>query len=168
MDTAVAIAGANPRRRLVLSSGPSDREAATRIARAAREKLGGNAERIIDLGEFDLQEFRALIGRSRLFVGGDTGPLHMAATTDTAVVGIYGPTLSAQSAPWRGASVPTFSIELTGLSCRPCDQRACVPGDFRCLTTLEPTRVIEAAERALEMASPKVLPPEGGSYGDRV
>jgi ADP-heptose:LPS heptosyltransferase len=73
----------------------------------------------------------------------------MAAATRTPIVGIYGPTLAAQSAPWRSRTIPTFSVELAGLACRPCDQRACIPGDFRCLTTLGPAEVIDAAERAL-------------------
>jgi lipopolysaccharide heptosyltransferase II len=148
-ETAAALAAGTPRRRLVFSSGPSDRAAASRIAEDARRRLGPDADRIIDLGEFDLQELRALIGRSRLFVGGDTGPLHIAAATATPVVGIYGPTLAARSAPWRPATVPTFSIERDDLPCRPCDQRVCVPGDFRCLTQLMPASVIAAAERAL-------------------
>jgi ADP-heptose:LPS heptosyltransferase len=108
-----------------------------------------DGHRIIDLGEFDLDELRALIGRSRLFLGGDTGPLHIAAATDTPVIGLYGPTLAARSAPWRPASVPTISLERDDLSCRPCDQRVCVHGDFRCLTQLIPGRAIEAAERLL-------------------
>jgi lipopolysaccharide heptosyltransferase II len=147
-QTAATLA-ARPGRRVVLSSGPSDRAATARIAAAARERMDGGAARIVELGEFDLQELRALIGRSRVFVGGDTGPLHMAAATATPIVGIYGPTLAAQSAPWRRRAVPTISIELTDLPCRPCDQRACAPGDFRCLTTLQPAAVIEAAERML-------------------
>jgi ADP-heptose:LPS heptosyltransferase len=73
----------------------------------------------------------------------------MAAATTTPIVGIYGPTLAAQSAPWRSRGIPTFSIELAGLACRPCDQRECIPGDFRCLTTLGPADVIDAAEQAL-------------------
>ena len=148
-ETAAALAAGTPRRRLVFSSGPSDRAAASRIAEDARRRLGADADRIIDLGEFDLQELRALIGRSRLFVGGDTGPLHIAAATSTPIVGIYGPTLAARSAPWRPASVPTFSIQRDDLPCRPCDQRVCAPGDFRCLTQLMPGAVIAAAERAL-------------------
>jgi ADP-heptose:LPS heptosyltransferase len=157
---------------VVLSSGPSDRDAAGRIAEAARGRIPPGGGRIVDLGEFDLQELRALIERSRLFVGGDTGPLHMAAATRTPVVGIYGPTLSARSAPWRSRAIPTWSIELTDLPCRPCDQRVCAPGDFRCLTTLQPAAVIEAAERAIAappaprsvLPPEQVLPPEGGSY----
>ena len=90
-----------------------------------------------------------MIERSRLFVGGDTGPLHIAAATSTPVVGIFGPTLSARSAPWRPSGPPTMSVEVSGLPCRPCDQRVCAPGDFRCLTRLMPAMVIQAAERAL-------------------
>ena len=149
VDLVTQLAAQAPSRRIVLSSGPSDRDAAARIAGAARERLGALRDRIVDLGEFDLQELRALVGLSRLFVGGDTGPLHIAAATRTPVVGIYGPTLAARSAPWRAPAVRTISVEIRDLPCRPCNQRTCVPGDFRCLTTLTPDTVIAAAERAL-------------------
>jgi ADP-heptose:LPS heptosyltransferase len=143
------LAAASPLRRIVLSSGPSDRDAAARITALAREALGGSAGRVVDFGDFDLAELRALVVRSRLFVGGDTGPLHIAATTSTPIVGIYGPTEAARSAPWRDPRVPTESVEVAGLPCRPCDQRTCEPGDFRCLTTLRPEDVLSAAERAM-------------------
>ncbi|HTI37060.1 MAG TPA: glycosyltransferase family 9 protein [Vicinamibacterales bacterium] len=149
VNTIVGLAGRDARRRIVLSSGPSDRSAASRIALAARAKLGDNGARVLDAGEFDLTELRALIGRSRLFIGGDTGPLHVAAATATPVVGIYGPTLAARSAPWRSRRTTTLSVEIEGLPCRPCDQRVCAPGDYRCLTTLSPSAVLEAAENAL-------------------
>lgn len=147
------LARRQPNRRVAVSSGPSDREAASRITATARHQLGDLKERVVDLGEFDLQELRALIGRSRLFIGGDTGPLHIAAATTTAIVGIYGPTLSAQSAPWRSQESAVEAVESTDLPCRPCDQRSCVPGDFRCLTQLAPSLVLDAAERA--MAAPR-------------
>lgn len=148
------LARASERRRLVLSSGPSDSTAAGRIAAGAREQLGTrDAARVVDFGEFDLAELRALIGRSHLFIGGDTGPLHVAATTATPVVAVYGPTLPVRSTPWRDPRLFTASVEVPGLLCRPCEQRVCVHGDYRCLTTLEPATVLAAAERALERAS---------------
>jgi heptosyltransferase-3 len=143
------LAAATPARRIVLSSGPSDRQAAARIGRAARQALGPAADRVLDIGEFDLAELRALVERSRLFIGGDTGPLHIAATTSTPIVGIYGPTEPARSAPWRDPRFATESVEVLGLACRPCDQRVCEPGDFRCLTTLKPEDVLSAARRAM-------------------
>lgn len=143
------LAGGSPCRRIVLSSGPSDRPAAVRIAADARRLLGPAAERVVDVGEFDLAELRALIERSRLFIGGDSGPLHIAATTATPIVGIYGPTEPARSAPWRDPRFRTEGVEVAGLPCRPCDQRVCEPGDFRCLTTLKPEDVLSAAMRAM-------------------
>jgi lipopolysaccharide heptosyltransferase II len=143
------LAVASPHRRIVLSSGPSDRDAAARIVTAARQALGPAADRVLDFGEFNLAELRALIERSRLFIGGDSGPLHIAATTSTPIVGIYGPTEPARSAPWRDPRFATESVEVAGLPCRPCDQRVCEPGDFRCLTTLKPEAVLSAAMRAM-------------------
>jgi heptosyltransferase-3 len=145
-----ALAAAAPDRRLVLSSGPADRSAAARIARAARAALDVEpSARILEFGEFDLAELRALVARSRLFIGGDTGPLHIAATTATPIVGIFGPTLTERSAPWRSPALRTESVQVEGLACRPCDQRVCEPGDFRCLTRLTADTVISASERAL-------------------
>jgi lipopolysaccharide heptosyltransferase II len=152
-----ALATADSRRRIVLSSGPSDRTAADRIAMAARGQLGPDrAARILDFGDVDLAELRALVARSGVFVGGDTGPLHVAATTRTPIVGIYGPTLPERSAPWRDPRTVTESVQVEGLPCRPCEQRTCAPGDFRCLTRLDPDMVIAAAERALSTYATEV------------
>jgi lipopolysaccharide heptosyltransferase II len=151
------------RRRVILSSGPSDRRAADRIVSAARALLDEPSQRgVVDFGEFDLAELRVLIGRSRLFIGGDTGPLHVAATTKTPIVAIYGPTLPARSAPWRDPAIASESVEVAGLACRPCDQRVCAPGDYRCLTTIGPADVLAAAERALR-CPPSHLRPERSS-----
>jgi ADP-heptose:LPS heptosyltransferase len=138
-------------RRLILSSGPSDRRAANRIAERARAALGAPAaQRVLDFGDFNLAELRALVARSRLFVGGDTGPLHIASTTATPIVGIFGPTLPARSAPWRNPAYASEAVGVEGLACRPCDQRRCAPGDFRCLTTLDADEVLAASERLLK------------------
>jgi lipopolysaccharide heptosyltransferase II len=149
-EVASRLVSQSPDRRVILSSGPSDRLAADRIVAASRALLPDGARaRVIDFGEFDLAELRALVERSAVFIGGDTGPLHVAATTATPVVAIYGPTLPARSTPWRNPSIPTESIEIAGLRCRPCDQRVCEPGDYRCLTAIKPADVLAAAERML-------------------
>jgi ADP-heptose:LPS heptosyltransferase len=48
----------------------------------------------------DLRILAAVIRRARLFVGGDTGPMHLACAVGTTVVGIYGPTDPVVNAPW--------------------------------------------------------------------
>jgi predicted lipopolysaccharide heptosyltransferase III len=143
------LSAAHPARRIVLTSGPSDTAAADRVAAAARASLPGTPDRILRCGEFDLLELQALIARASLFIGGDSGPLHVAATTETPIVGLFGPTLAVRSAPWRDPTLPFEAVEPGILPCRPCGQRTCAPGDFRCLTSITADRVAEAAERML-------------------
>lgn len=148
------LASANPKRRIILTSGPSDAAAAGEIARDARSRLGAH-ERVAvpDCGEFNLAELRALIGKAVLFIGGDTGPFHIAGTTWVPVVGLYGPTLPVRSQPFRGARFISAAAEVPDLPCRPCDQRRCEPGDFRCLTRISAADVAILAERALKTAT---------------
>ncbi len=149
-ELTAGLAAVDERRRIILTSGPSDRTAAERIAQAARRDLGAaRAAQVLDFGDVNLPELRALVERSALYIGGDSGPLHVASTTSTPIVGIYGPTLSVRSKPWRDQALSTESVEIDGLPCRPCDQRVCAPGDFRCLTRIEAAAVLAAAERAL-------------------
>jgi len=150
---AAHLAGADASRRIVVTSGPSEASAADAVARMAQQHLGEGAGRVLRCGDFDLPELRALIGAAAVFIGGDSGPLHVAATTATPIVGLYGPTLAVRSAPWRAPDLVTESVEPSPLPCRPCDQRVCVTGDFRCLTSIDPARVASAVERALGRAA---------------
>jgi heptosyltransferase-1 len=50
-------------------------------------------------------ELIALTRRARLFVGGDTGPMHLAAALRVPVVGIFGPTDPARNGPFATPSV---------------------------------------------------------------
>jgi lipopolysaccharide heptosyltransferase II len=152
-ELVVGLARRDGRRRIVLTSGPSDAAAAAGIAAQARTRLGPLASAVPDLGEFDLAELRALAGRASVYIGGDSGPMHIAATTDTPIVALLGPTLPERSKPWRDPRWFSEMVEVS-LPCRPCQQRTCQPGDFRCLTWIEPARVLEAAERALAQSRP--------------
>jgi ADP-heptose:LPS heptosyltransferase len=145
----VALVRQDESRRLFLTSGPSDADAAQRIADAARNSLGPLSGALLESRTFHLTELRALIARAALFIGGDSGPLHIAATTSVPIVELLGPTLAERSHPWRDPRWFSEIIDPGQLPCRPCHQRVCVPGDFRCLTSIGPDRVIAAAERAL-------------------
>jgi ADP-heptose:LPS heptosyltransferase len=148
-DVAAALAAADRARRIIITSGPSERDAADAIAAAAAARAGDAAAGIVRCGEFDLAELRALADRAALYIGGDSGPLHVAATTHVPVVALFGPTLPERSMPWRTVETRAIAIDAGPLPCRPCHQRHCVPGDFRCLTHIAPGRVVEAAEELL-------------------
>jgi ADP-heptose:LPS heptosyltransferase len=149
-EVASGLADAGSDRWVVLTAGPSDRDAAARVITAARTQAASGGGRIVDGEGLTLPELRALMEQASVFIGGDSGPLHIAATSDVPVVGLYGSTLEERSAPWRPRDLVTISLDAGPLPCRPCDQRVCAPGDFRCLTRITAASVRLAAERALE------------------
>ena len=146
---AAELAREDRRRRVIVTSGPSEAAAAEAVAQQARSLAAEAADGIVRSGEFDLAELRALVGRAALYIGGDSGPLHVAATTQTPVVALFGPTLPERSMPWRDPAIGAIAVEAGPLPCRPCHQRHCVPGDFRCLTAISPTMVLSAARTVL-------------------
>ena len=60
------------------------------------------------------------------------------------IVALLGPTLAERSMPWRDPRWFAEAVQVEGLACRPCHQRTCVPGDFRCLTGITPEQVVAA------------------------
>lgn len=150
-ELASGLAANGEDRWIVLMGGPSDREATARVLAAARGRAGAAAgRRLLDVEHWSIAELRAACDRAALYIGGDSGPLHVASTSDVPIVGLYGPTLAERSAPWRPRTLKTASIDVGSLPCRPCDQKACAPGDFRCLTRLSAAQVGAAAESLLE------------------
>jgi heptosyltransferase-1 len=81
----------------ILNYGPGEDE----LAHAA-EAVSGGAARAISC---TLTELIALTRRARLFIGGDTGPLHLAAALRVPVVGIYGPTDPVRNGPYETRSI---------------------------------------------------------------
>ncbi len=59
----------------------------------------------------NLRELARLLRDARLVIGGDTGPLHLAAALGTPVIGLYGPTNPARNGPYGqlGNVVETYS-----------------------------------------------------------
>jgi len=70
-----------------------------------REIIERAGSRRASLFRSTLVQFIALARRARLFVGGDTGPLHLAAAVGTPIVAIYGPTDPARNGPFAAADI---------------------------------------------------------------
>jgi ADP-heptose:LPS heptosyltransferase len=152
-SVAAALAAEDRARRIIITSGPSEAAAAEAVATEARILAGEAAAGVVRCGEFDLSELRALVDRAALYIGGDSGPLHIAATSVTPIVALFGPTLPERSMPWRDPALGATAVDVGELPCRPCHQRHCVPGDFRCLTRITPDRVVAAARSRLQESS---------------
>jgi heptosyltransferase-2 len=71
--------------------------------------------------------------------------MHLAAAVGVPIVGIFGPTNERATSPLAHAGVPA-EIVTNPVWCRPCMLREC-PIDHRCMTGIEPARVLAAFER---------------------
>ncbi len=92
------------------------------------------------VGRLNLIELRELLSRASLFVGPDSGPMHIAAAARTPIVALFGPTLPENFSPWQAQA----TVIAKDLDCRPCKQRRCPTGDFRCIRTIQPEEVYAA------------------------
>jgi heptosyltransferase I len=71
------------------------------LAHAVRDISGGTAQPV----ECSVSELIALTRRASLFVGGDTGPMHMAAALGVPVVALFGPTRPERNGPYATRSI---------------------------------------------------------------
>lgn len=148
-EVVARLSAARPNRRIILTTGAAQAERAETVRRLATA-LGVGCDALAVACDWSLAEIRSLLGRAALFVGGDSGPAHIAATTGVPMVVLYGPTTAAVWGPWRDPALVTEIVDNGPLPCRPCDQRTCEPGDFRCLRGIGPGAVVSAAERAMD------------------
>jgi heptosyltransferase I len=96
------------------------------------------------IAKTSLKGFYELAKRARLYVGGDTGPTHLAIAAKTPVVGIFGPTEW-----WRNGSPnpDDICIERTDIHCRTdCHRRTC--SNWICMDISAET-VFQAVEQRL-------------------
>ena len=92
-----------------------------------------------------LGDLAALLASCRLYVGGDTGPMHVASLVGTPVVQILGPTDPVENAPYAGT--PSRTVR-EPVACSPC-RRGCATAT--CLRLVTPDAVFEAARELLAL-----------------
>jgi heptosyltransferase-1 len=117
----------------LINVGPGEQD----LARAVQTASEGTAEAI----ECSIPQLVAFTRRASLFVGGDTGPMHLAAALRIPVVAIFGPTDPVRNGPYG-----TDSIPLRSPSNRLHRNRAKLdPG----LLTIGPEQVLAACQKLL-------------------
>ncbi len=96
----------------------------------------------IDLtGKTAITDLPALLSQCHLFIGNDSGAMHVAAAVGLPIVAVFGPTDPDGTAP----ITPRCSIVQQKPYCSPCFLRRC-PTDHRCMTAVT-ADMVEAAAR---------------------
>jgi ADP-heptose:LPS heptosyltransferase len=98
-----------------------------------------------------LGQFAAALAETRLFVGNDSGPAHMAAALSRPLVVIFGSSSSAIWGPWpRQTSNPPARVVQNFYQCNPC------PGD-RCYRFERPECILSVSLEQVKSAVETVL-----------
>jgi heptosyltransferase-3 len=95
-------------------------------------------------GRLTLGELSALFSLSSLFVGNDSGPMHLAALCGAPVVALFGPADEARWAPLTARS----AVLRGGRRCLRCTNEDCAL-DFVCIRSIKADAVVDAAMKLL-------------------
>ena len=92
-----------------------------------------------------LGELLPYIRRARLFVSGDSGPLHLASACGVPAVGIFGPTDPARNGPFGEGD----EVVWKHVACSPCYKPRCPGYGNVCLTSIDVGDVLGAVRKRL-------------------
>jgi len=128
---------ASYRMRSLVTYGPGEEDLAEKVRRSSRSEKATPVS-------LSLKGFYSLAKRARVYVGGDTGPTHIAVAAGAPIVGLFGPTEW-----WRNGSPYSADIcvERTDIDCRvDCHRRAC--SKWICMD-IDVARVFEAVAQRI-------------------
>jgi lipopolysaccharide heptosyltransferase I len=129
--------------RSLVTHGPGETDLAARVAASSRLKAATPVS-------LSLKGFYELARRAEVYVGGDTGPTHIAVAAGTPVVGLFGPTEW-----WRNGSPRADDIEVgrADIGCRvDCHRRTC--SNWVCME-IEVARAADAVGERLRRSGPQ-------------
>jgi len=156
LDRPLVVLGPGTSRRRTIKEWPSERFSAVAHHFATKKGaqvaiLGAESDpqihaaaraHVVDLsGRTTLRQAAAILERATMFVGVDSGLMHLAAAMATPCVAIFGPSDPNLTGP-QGQG---HAIVRLGLNCSPCYRKTC-PFNRECLENLTTEAVIEAAE----------------------
>jgi heptosyltransferase-1 len=131
---AVARALAERGMAVLVNHGPGEEA----LAEAVRDSSGGVAVPL----KCSVGTLIAMTRRARLFIGGDTGPMHLAAALRVPVVALFGPTRPERNGPFGTPNVVLRSPESV-------DNTAHTDRRDEGLVSIEPQAVMEAVDQLL-------------------
>ena len=129
---------------ILLFAGPYERELQIQVA-----EMMDNPPILV--ATENLRHLAALISACDVYIGNDTGPMHIAAAVDTPVVALFGSTNHHRSGPYGGQhTVVQSGIDL---GCNPChpgrDPGGCGAGSCEVIAGITVEQVLDATENMI-------------------
>ena len=127
---------------VLIGGSRQEEDLAHRIHQAAKSRPVSFA------GQATLKQFAGIVKRAGLFVGNDSGAMHIATAVGTPVVALFGPSNPAEWGPRGG----TVEVIYKGLDCRACFHPTCDRGEQNCMKLITVDEVMTAVGRAMKNA----------------
>ncbi len=130
---------------VVLLGGPGDAPIGEKVAEACGPLIFNTC------GSLSLHQSASLVRQAAQVISHDTGMMHIAAAFKKPIISIWGNTIPefGMSPFYPEGMDKNLSIEVKGLSCRPCSKigsKVCPKGHFKCMREID----VEAINRAIK------------------
>jgi lipopolysaccharide heptosyltransferase II len=139
---------------VVLAGGPDDRASGERASAMA----GAGIHDLV--GATTLPQLVSLQRRARLFIGCDTGPMHLAAAVGLPVLALFGPADPSRTGPWEPRPGTRHVVLREPPPCAPCHRKTCNQPRHACMEDL-------TVERVLGVARARLAAPPAARAGSR-
>ncbi|MDP3143170.1 MAG: GT4 family glycosyltransferase PelF [Candidatus Omnitrophota bacterium] len=98
----------------------------------------------IFVGKTTIMQLACLIKRCKVYISGDSAPLHVAAAMKVAVIGLFGPTSALRHMP----PAEKFAVIKGKVDCAPCYKPNC--RNIKCMQAITVEEVLETIERFIQ------------------
>jgi ADP-heptose:LPS heptosyltransferase len=140
-----------PNRALLLAGSPEESDASDFAAADWRTSGGGPVVNLC--GRLTPRESAAAFARARLFIGHDSGPMHLAAAVNTPCVAIF----AARNIPRQWFPYgPAHRILYHRVECAGCGLETCIEQQKKCILSITVDEVLTAIHAALADATPRL------------
>lgn len=129
--------------RIIIIGGPDEKTLGESLTLSSRVING--------CGTYSIAETAAILSRCRVVVGGDTGPLHLAAAVGAPMIGLFGPTSRLRTGPVGTQAIQVLEPK-ESLECWPCELAECPlegEGHLACMSEISVEAVVNACMRQL-------------------
>jgi len=126
---------------IVIFGGPGEENIALDIENSLIEKGILNYQNLS--GKTSISELVDHISNLDLFITGDSGPMHIAASFKVPTVALFGPTKDDETSQWMN---PKSIVVKKHLDCQPCMKRVCPLKHHNCLKLIKAEDVLKAVQ----------------------
>ena len=124
---------------IFIFGGPGEKDIAADIEKLLVKKGVSNYRNLA--GKTSISELVEHISNLDLFITGDSGPMHLAASFQVPTVAIFGPTRDDETSQWMNEKT---IIVKKNIECQPCMQRTCPLQHHNCMSLIKAVDVLQA------------------------